>query len=97
MEPTERFENAVCEGIELKGDGFQWRTAHIRIRSDVVLGDPVADARLIASAPEIYQALELLVDLLETTDLCATGRTPSVAEDRIAKAVELLNYIKGKS
>ncbi len=97
MKPTERFETANCEGIEFGQDGFRWRTTHIRIPSDVVLGDPVADARLIASAPEIYQALSSLVDLLETTDLHATGRTPSVAKERIAKAIELLVYVRGES
>jgi hypothetical protein len=96
MEPTQRFESATCEGIELAGDGFQWRTVHIQIRTDVTLGHPVADARLISSAPEIHQALESLVDLLETTDLRHTGRTLAVAQERIQKALELLAYIKGE-
>ncbi|MFN6475335.1 hypothetical protein [Nostoc sp. DedQUE07] len=96
MEPTERFGVARCDGIVSLEDGSRWRPAYIQIPEDVILGDPVADARLIASAPEIYQALGLLVDLLETTDLHKTGRILSVAKERIAKAVELLNYIKGE-
>lgn len=97
MEPTTRFDVTRCDGIVSLEDGSVWRPAYIRIPADVVLGDPVADARLISCAPELYSALGSLVDLLETTELRATGRVPEVAKERIQKAVELLAYIQGKS
>lgn len=96
MKPTERFEAARCDEILFLEDGSRWRPAYIRIPADLVLGDPVADARLIASAPEIYQALISLVDLLETTDLRATGRTSLVAKERVEKALQLLKHIQAE-
>ncbi|MFN6474047.1 MAG: hypothetical protein RMY36_030830 [Nostoc sp. SerVER01] len=97
MNPTQKFESVTCEGIEHLEDGSRRRIAYVHIPHDVTLGDPVADARLIASAPELYQALKDLVDLLETTNLRTTGRIPAVARERISKATELLNYIQGGS
>ncbi|PHJ69202.1 hypothetical protein VF14_03465 [Nostoc linckia z18] len=97
MNPTQKFESVICEGVEHLEDGSRRRIAYIRISHDVTLGDSVADTRLLACAPELYQALKGLVDLLETTNLKATGRIPTVAKERISKATELLSYIQGES
>lgn len=95
--------SAHTPGPWIVDDGTKWgfcTVAHVdskrivfnEARGTVALGDPEADARLIAAAPDLYDALNALV-----TSLDCIGRTKEDWDRVLNKALSALAKAEGRS